>query len=267
MKNLRINLILFLFVFFRVSAQEQIIVPLSDSKKPGKLSIDHIKGSIQVIGYEGEAVVINASSRTTKNQSKSNEGDNGLKKITSSKIQLSAQEKDNKIVITTNSHKGTIDLEIRVPINFSLKLKTYYNGVIQVQNVSGNLEITNINGDVKLENISGSAVVNTIDGHIFANFRKVTSEVPMVFSSIEGKIDITFPAEINAYVKMKSDNGEIFSDFDIEIDKRKAQVNKSNNTGIYKVSLEEWTNGKINGGGPEILFKTLEGNIYIRKNN
>ena len=115
-----------------------------------------------------------------------------------------------------------------------------------------------------LENISGSAVVNTIDGHILANFNKVTPELPMAFSSIEGKIDVTFPANVKADVKMKSDNGNIFSDFDIEIDKRKTQVNKSDKSGAYKISLENWSNGKINGGGPEILFKTLEGNIYIR---
>ena len=36
-------------------------------------------------------------------------------------------------------------------------------------------------------------------------------------------------------------------------------------TGVFKVSLEDWTFGLINGGGPEFLFKTLEGNIYIRE--
>jgi len=173
-----------------------------------------------------------------KNKSRSKIDNDGLKRIASHKIELSAQEKDNEIVVTTNSHKGTIDLEI-----------------------------TNINGNVNLDNISGSAVVNTIDGHIVANFKNVTPEVPMAFSSIEGKIDITFPAEIKAFVKMKSDNGEIFSDFEIEIDKRKTQVNKSDKSGIYMITLEEWTNGKINGGGPDILLKTLEGNIYIRKRN
>ena len=66
---------------------------------------------------------------------------------------------------------------------------------------------------------------------------------------------------------MKSENGEIFSDFDIAFDKRKTQTEKSDKTGIHKVFLEEWTNGRINSGGAEILLKTLEGNIYIRKRN
>ena len=265
MKKIATNLVLLLFVCFQVTAQERMFVPLSDPKAPGILSIDHIKGSIQVLGYQGETVIINATSRRATQKAKSMTGNGSLKRIASHAIQLSAQEKDNEIIVTTNSHKGTIDLEIRVPINFSLKLKTYYNGKINVQNVSGDLEITNINGDVNMEKISGSAVVNTIDGDIVARFEKVTPELPMVFSSIEGKIDVTFPADIKAYVKMKSDNGDIFSDFNIEIDKRKTQVNKSDKTGIYKISLEDWTNGKINGGGPEILLKTLEGNIYIRK--
>jgi hypothetical protein len=267
MKKTATTLALLFFIFFHASAQEQIIVPLSDPQKPAMLKIDHIKGSIQVLGYQGNAVVINATSRSAQKKSDSKTSKNSLKRIVSHKIELSALEKNNEVVVTTNSHKGTIDLEIRVPIKSSLKLKTYYNGEIIVQNVSGNHEITNINGNVNLDNISGSAVVNTIDGHIITNFTEVTPNVPMAFSSIEGKIDITFPAEIKAFVKMKSDNGEIFSDFEIEIDKRKTQVNKSDKSGIYKITLEEWTNGKINGGGPEILFKTLEGNIYIRKRN
>jgi len=180
---------------------------------------------------------------------------------------LTAQEKDNEVVVATNSHKRTIDLHVRRPIHFSLKLKTYHNGEIHIKNVSGEMEITNINGDVSLEEVKGSAVVNTIDGDILAEFRDVTPDAPMAFTSVEGKIDVIFPSDIKATVKMKSDNGEIFSDFDVVMEKRKSQTDLSNITGIKKVSLEEWTQGSINGGGPIILLKSLEGNIFIRMQN
>jgi len=265
MKKVAITLITLFIISTQIYSQEQIIVPLTNPNEPGVLIIDHIKGSIQVTGYDGEVVIVNAASRQSKTESQNVSNNGGLKRIVSNTIQLSAQQKDNEVVVNSNSHRGTIDLSIRVPTNFSLKLKTYYNGEIKIKNVSGNLEITNINGDVSLEDISGSAVVNTIDGHILANFLKITPEVPMAFTSIEGKIDVTFPTNIKANVKIKSDNGEIFSDFDIDFDKRKIQTEKSDKTGIHKVFLEEWTNGKINHGGPEILLKTLEGNIYIRK--
>ncbi len=240
---------------------EQIVVPLSRPTEPGQLIVDHIKGSIFVTGYEGEFVIVDASFRQNQNPS----NNEGLKKIASTMIQLTAQEMDNEVVVATNSHKHTIDLHVRLPMRFSLKLKTYHNGEIHVQNVSGEMEITNINGDVQLEEVSGSAVINTIDGDILAEFTEVTPDIPMAFTSVEGKIDVTFPADIQATVKMKSDNGEIFSDFDVDMEKRKTQIDKSNKTGINRVTLEEWTHGNINGGGPIILLKSLEGSIFIRK--
>jgi hypothetical protein len=35
--------------------------------------------------------------------------------------------------------------------------------------------------------------------------------------------------------------------------------------GMYKVSIEDWVKGKVNGGGGEIMMKNMNGNIYVRK--
>jgi len=252
-------------IFPQENTGEQIIIPLSLPGEPGVLTIDHIKGSIKVTGYDGDAVIINASIRQKEGKEPDDEYDGDLKRIAPIIIQLSAQEKNNEIIVNTNSHKNTIDLNISVPHIFTLKLKTYHNGDIVVRNVTGEMEISNINGDVILKDINGSAVVNTLDGDITIQFSEIFPDLPMAFTSIEGKIDVTFPQNVKVLVKMKSDNGEIFSDFNFEMVKRETNVDKSNQTGLFKVSLEDWVRGKINGGGPELLFKTLEGNIYIRK--
>lgn len=252
-------------LYAQENSAEQIIVPLSSPEKPGVLVIEHIKGSITVNGYDGDVVIVSAAPRQTVKDSKGSTDTDGLKRIASEIIQLSAQEKNNEVIVTTNSHKNSIDLDIKVPYNFSLKLKTYHNGKIVVRNVTGEMEISNINGDIYLSAISGSVVANTIDGNILVEFDGITPDIPMAFTSIEGKIDVTFPPDIKASLKMKSDNGEIFSDFDVRIEKRKSLIDKSDKTGVFKVSLEEWTFGSINGGGPEFLFKTFEGNIYIRE--
>ncbi len=34
---------------------------------------------------------------------------------------------------------------------------------------------------------------------------------------------------------------------------------------MYRINIEEWVYGKIGGGGPEMMMKTMNGNIYIRK--
>lgn len=37
------------------------------------------------------------------------------------------------------------------------------------------------------------------------------------------------------------------------------------NSGQYKIVIDEWKKGDINGGGAEITMKTNNGDVYIRK--
>jgi hypothetical protein len=87
----------------------------------------------------------------------------------------------------------------------------------------------------------------------------------MAFTSLNGKVDVLFPADIKANVKLKSNQGEMFSDFDIAVDKTQPKVEKSTEDHYYRVKIEDHVYGKINGGGPEMMMETMHGNIYIRK--
>jgi DUF4097 and DUF4098 domain-containing protein YvlB len=150
-----------------------------------------------------------------------------------------------------------------VPRKISLKLKSLDNGNIEIINIDGEVEIENANGNITLENISGSAVLSSVYGKISAGFREVNPKSPMMFTSFEGDILVTFPANINAKVKMKSDKGQILSDFDIIPSKRQPVIKKVENTRIY--SLEDWTVGSINSGGPEYIIKSYTGDIVLKK--
>ena len=252
-------LLFFGFTFYSFGTDpEQISIPLSNPDKPGLVSVNHYKGSIIVKGYRGRSVVISAGYRNINNK-------NSMKLITGPAIKLSAMEKDNVVIVTTNSYRRTIDLNIMVPHNFSLKLSTDNNGEILVSDVNGVLELNNNNGNVKLMNVSGSAIISTIDGNIYADYISVTPDMPMAFSTIEGRIDLYFPVNADISLKMKTEYGKIFSDFSIDLVKRKMKIQKNNNTGSTKISLDDWTYGKINSGGPEYLIKTLNGDIYIKK--
>jgi DUF4097 and DUF4098 domain-containing protein YvlB len=178
---------------------------------------------------------------------------------------LTAEERDNKVYIKTNSWQQPIDLVIKVPQQFSLKIGTVQDGDIVVENVSGELEISNVNGGVQLKQVSGSAVANTVNGSVTATFKNVTSGAPMAFSTVNGKVDVTLPSNAKAALKMKSDFGEIYSDFDLATEKSAPKVNRTSQGGTYRVSADDWTYGKINGGGAEIMMKSLNGNLYIRK--
>ena len=86
----------------------------------------------------------------------------------------------------------------------------------------------------------------------------------MAFSSLNGDLDVTFPKSLKANVKLRTDMGEILTDFDMVVSPQKTLVETNENSDTYKVKLEQWVQGKINGGGAEMLFKTWNGDILIR---
>lgn len=259
--------------------KEQIVVPLSNPGKTGSLEVGLTNGGIRVTGYDGKEVIVEASlpsrksddsddrNRVNTNVNGKNDkpASEGMKRISGNAFSLEVEESDNKVEIHTDSWKRRIDLVIRVPKNFSLKLSSVNYGVISVENVSGNLEVSSVNGGITLANVSGSASVNTVNGHITATFREVTRDVPMAFTTLNGNVDITFPSAVKLNTKIKTDSGDIYTDFDMAIETSKPKVNQKTTSGTYRVSIEDWVYGKINGGGPECMFKNMHGDIYIRK--
>jgi hypothetical protein len=53
---------------------------------------------------------------------------------------------------------------------------------------------------------------------------------PWLFHTFNGNVDVTFPATLKANVKLKSDQGDIYSDFDIDADKTQPKVKKQPRT-------------------------------------
>ena len=131
-----------------------------------------------------------------------------------------------------------------------------------VDNVNGDLEINNTNGSIALNHISGSAVAQTVNGEIHVVFAKVNVDKAMSFSSLNGDIDVTFPSSLKANVQMKSEQGEIYSDFDIQMLTAASHIDKSESgKGKFRVLVEKGMRGTINGGGQELLFNNFNGSI------
>lgn len=245
--------------------KETIAIPLSSPGEKGKLEVGLVNGSINLAAYDGKDVIIEAVSGGGKNDDRGVVTPTGMKRISSNPMELEATEKGNTVKVSTNSWAVTMTLNIKVPKNFDLKLSTVNDGDIDVKGVTGAHEISNVNGEITMTQVGGSTVLNTVNGDIKVTLESVNPEAQMAFTTLNGDVDVTFPAAVKATAKMRSDRGDIFSDFDMVIEKSAPKVDKSSSNGVYKVSIEDWVFGKINGGGKEYLFKTMQGDVYIRK--
>ena len=243
---------------------DRIPVTLSDPSRPARVKVSLVNGGVTVKGYEGKEVVVEARVRNRENSR--NEG--GPKRLTISSTGLSVEEENNEVNINTDSYMHPIDVTVSVPVHTSVKLRAVNDGDIVVTGVDGELDVDDINGAVTLNNVSGSVVAHALNGHVYATLTRVDPQKAMAFSSLNGDIDVTFPADLKANVSIRSDQGDVFSDFDIQLKAASSQPvveDGRGRGGKYRVKIDKTVHGTINGGGPEIQFRNFQGKIYIRK--
>jgi DUF4097 and DUF4098 domain-containing protein YvlB len=282
-RNILLGLALLVGLALLGYAQDQktdrAVVPLTDPAKPALIKADVLMGSITVKGSDGKEVIVEAKVRERsltdvdeEDEEDMEEKDKaakiaGMKKLGVVSTGLEVEESNNVVSISAESWKYAVDITIQVPRASSLELHSTNDGDIVVENVSGEIEVENVNGSNTLRNISGNAVVNTVNGDVTVTMTRVTPDKPMSFSSMNGDVDVTLPADIKANVKMKSQQGEIYSDFDITLKPvpQKAEEVSKSGKGKYRISFEKNIYGAINGGGPEYAFNTFNGDVFIRK--
>ena len=246
------------------SGPDRVSVNLSDPARPAFIKASMVNGGITVKAYDGKEVIVEARTRNEEREKPSG----GPKRINVSTTGLSIEEENNEVRINTESYARTIDLTISVPVHTSVKLRAVNDGDITVTGVEGEIDVDDVNGAVTLNNISGSAVAHALNEHVHATFLKVNPQKPMAFSSLNGDIDVTFPADVKANVSIRSDRGDVFSDFDVQLQASapKQEVEDARGKGgKYRVKIDKTVHGTINGGGPEYQFTNFQGQIYIRK--
>lgn len=251
----------------QTAEKQQLSVPLSQPGKPYKLEVGLVDGSITVSGYEGREILIEIQDKDKDHKARvrTHEGMHSLS--TGGRADIQAEESNNKVTIQGDAGKAT-NLVLKIPMNdVTLKLRTVNDGDIVASNINGELEVTNTNNSIKLNGVSGSVVANTVNGNVIVTFKSIDPKAAMAFTTLNGNVDITFPANLKANVRLKSDRGDIYTDFDVVAEHHKPVVTQKNGGrgAMYSLKIEDWVYGKINGGGPEMMMKNMNGNIYIRK--
>ncbi len=256
---------------------KRVTVPIADPSRPIQLRVHLLNGSITVKGADVKEVIVEAKSRDDgdgdgsegrRERRRDSDRSEGMKRIPMTSSGLNIESENNQVRVSTDAINRTADLIITVPVRTSASLHTVNGGNITVTGVDGELDVNNVNGAVTLKDISGSAVAHALNGRVLVTFVRADSK-PMAFSSLNGNIDVTFPAGFKANVSMRTDNGEVYSDFDVALTtttpQQTVEDNRTSQGGKYRVKVDKTVRGTINGGGPEIQFKNFNGNIYIRK--
>lgn len=250
------------------SAQDNpVTVSFSDPSRPGTLKLNMLQGAISVKAASGKDVVFNVRGRgsSSRNRKPTSSATDGLHRLDTVSSGLSVEEQNN--VMTVSAGMSSIDLQIEVPARTNLQLSVVNGGGLTVEGVEGEIEVKNDNGSITLNDVSGSVVAHSLNGKVSATLKRVAPQQPMSFVSMNGAVDVTLPPDTKANLKLRTDHGDVWTDFDVQM-KPNNQPNVEdtrNRGGRYRIEIDRSFVGTINGGGPDIELRTMNGSVYIRK--
>ena len=261
----------FVFAAMPLAARQQadadrISVPLSDPSRPGVIDISLVQGSITVRGTNRKDVAVVARPETDRPSRRSDPDAAGLRRIPQT-AGYRITEEGNRIKLSADSPNRAISFEIEAPARTNLKLSTVNGGAILVENIEGDIEVSNVNGGVTLNGVSGSVVAGTTNGSVRATLTRVADAKEMAFTSLNGTVDVTLPPTTKANLRLRSDHGDVYSDFDLQLVPSAAPAveDARSSNGRYRINRSRAIVGTINGGGPEFELRTFNSNVYVRK--
>ncbi|MGZ7046268.1 MAG: DUF4097 family beta strand repeat-containing protein [Candidatus Aminicenantales bacterium] len=262
---------------YPVQKKEEIqkTLKFADPSKPAEVVIDNVFGPIKVEGYAGPDVLLVAHKT--------------IYAKTEDKATLAAQEV--KLDITEKT--GTIDIyvdgpfrdnersgrrvhswrdpgyevhyafELKVPVKTNLAVSTVTGGDVEITGVEGEFDVHNVNGKVRMSGIAGSGEAQTVNGELRVGFRAVPNG-RCAFKTINGDLVLTLPPDASADFRLKTFNGEAYSDFPVTALPAKAPA-RDETKGKFIYKSDRSFGVRAGKGGPEIALDTMNGDILIKK--
>jgi hypothetical protein len=242
---------------------ETITIALSRPGDPISLHIDILSTHMEVIGEERKDVALTVTLASGQRKIVT---PSGPKMLSAGGSGLEISERDNRVSIESGGPPtNRIKIVARVPRRAALDLSTVNEGEIIVRDIVGDLELENINGPITATNITGSVIAESVNNPIAVGLASVAAGGATSLSSLNGDITLTLPASAKAELHLDSSRGEIVSDFELDVKPSKPRVERSESRGGVSVRMEDVIVATVNGGGPVIRVKTLNGTIKIAK--
>ena len=247
------------------AAADRVTVPLSDPSRPALVTVSLVTGNITVRGTNRKDVLVTTRAGEDRPSRRSDPDSTGMRRIPQT-AGFRITEEANRVRVSSDSPNRRVSFEIEVPARTNLKLSTVNDGEILVENVEGELDLSNTNGGITMNGVGGSVNAGTTNGNLRATMTRVTEQKQMAFTSLNGTVDVTLPPSTKANLRLRSDQGDVYSDFDVQLAPSAPTVQENRGTnGRYRISRNRTVVGAINGGGPEFELRTFNSNVYVRK--
>jgi hypothetical protein len=165
----------------------------------------------------------------------------------------------------SRGYEARFDFELEVPADVDVLARTVNGGEVRVAGVDGRFEARNVNGPITLERLGGAGTARSVNGPVVASFTRNPAGA-CSFETVNGRIEVSLRPELAADLRFQTLNGEVYTDYDYSYrslppDRQPAERSR----GHYHYRTHGEFGARVGGGGPELAFKTVNGDILIKR--
>jgi DUF4097 and DUF4098 domain-containing protein YvlB len=240
----------------RAQEKVDIRIPASEFNAETFFHMKNINGDLNAEGYDGDEIIITGTKIVTSKPRL-------IGDFNPDEIYLDRLDGDNSIFIFVRQPGLEVKIEgDKLPRYLMSEFSTINDGEVVVTGMSTGVKANNVNGSVFVNDAAGKVDANTVNGNIRVEFAEAP-EHDSEFHTVNGTIEVYAPKNLSAVVTFRSLNGELYTDFN-NIEYLPNRVNKSQD-GTTRYSIEQTAPIQIGEGGPELRFRLLNGNAYIKQ--
>ncbi len=207
----------------------------------GRLQLQNVNGSVQVSGWDRDAVEVHAVKSARRDPSDL------------ARVQIVVTVAPQEITVETRyphdqGVEVSVDYNIRVPRRVLLRQVATVNGAVRVTGVEASGELRSVNGDVEVYDSSGGLSARTTNGNLRLELRALDASQPVFLETVNGSIVLALPPGSGAELDVRSLNGEFRSDMPVAV--------------AGSLSARQF-HGRLGSGGVPLHLRTVNGGIRL----
>jgi hypothetical protein len=159
------------------------------------------------------------------------------------------------------SERVTYSFELRVPAGTEIDLRTVF-GDVRVDGTDGPFNVKSVLGKVEMAGVRGAGNAGSVNGPVKVAFA-ANPTGPCKFETVNGEVDVAFRPGLKADLRFKTLNGEVYTDFPYT-PRSLATTAGDRRNGRFVLQRGGAFGITIGGGGPELAFATVNGDVLVR---
>jgi hypothetical protein len=144
-----------------------------------------------------------------------------------------------------------IDFKVMAPRGAVLRGIETVNGEVRISNFINQTTAAAVNGKVAASNLKGNAKLSTVNGEVAAEFDQLDAGSSISLETVNGRVTLTLPSDINATLAADSVNGNISNEFGLTV--RKGRF------------VGRDMRGRIGSGDARVKLSSVNGSLAVNR--